>query len=339
MTRETKKHGSGATVTRILIAAVMVSLLVATASASETVRNWLSNYFLSETGKSLSQEQVLFLEENENRLDESLVRNDWTIELRSTVTDGIKGYILLAVTAPEGTSLEEIPGKSQSTYYGPGNDFLPKSDNAVLHCSTYPDYGGVLGTIRDRWIEDGDGRSNTLNYVIDVTPDLAWAEGDPFDTTTKWSIHIENLVYGFPEQTILAEGVWDYEFSFEYDKAEISVLKEPVKILAWAYPGDGTEIETEVTVTSMVLRPFGVTLWYGDDSDGLDYSRTGVSFTDSDSSRHPWFAVMQDGSRIELYTSSVNPVDRFVSLEASVPIVLGDVAYLLLSDGTELAVP
>lgn len=339
MTRETKKHGSGAMVTKILIAAVMVSLLVVTASASETVRNWLSNYFFSETGEPLSQEQVLFLEENEKRLDESLVRNDWTIELRSAITDGMKGYILLGITAPEGTSLEDIPGKSQSTYYGPGNDFLLKSENAVLHCSAYPDFGGVLGSIRDRWIEDGDGRSNTVNYIIDVAPDLEWAEGDPFDTAAKWSIHIENLVYGFPEQTILAEGIWDFEFAFEYDKAEINMLKEPVKTLAWAYPGDGTEIETEVTVTSMVLRPFGITLWYGDDSDGLDYSRTSVSFTDSDSARHPWFAVMQDGSRIELYYSNGNPVERYVSLEASVPIVLDDVAYLLLSDGTELAVP
>lgn len=339
MTRETKKHGSAGMVTKILIAAVMVSLLVVTASASEAVRNWLSNYFFSETGEPLSQEQVLFLEENEKRLDESLVRNDWTIELRSAITDGMKGYILLGITAPEGTSLEEIPGKSQGTYYGPGNDFLLKSEDAVLHCSAYPDFGGVVGNIQCRWGEDGDGRSNTVNYVIDVAPDVEWAEEDPFGADTMWSIHIQNLVSGFPEQTVLAEGTWDFEFTFEYDNTKVRILNEPVKTRAWAYLPDGAEIESEVTITSMALRPFGITLYYGDASDGLDYSRTSVQFTDSMTSRYPWYVVMKDGRKIEMYTAGGNPIERYAYLAAAAPIVLDDVDFLLLSDGTELAVP
>lgn len=338
MTNRKKKSGTTAVISKVLVAAVMISLLAVTASASEVVRNWFVSYFGSESEVPLSQGQVEFIEENEQHLEESRSTNGWTVELRSTLTDGMKGYIVLGITAPEDVSLEEIPAKSEGMYYGPGNDFLLKSEDAVLHCSAYPDFGGVLGNIGSRWVEDGDGRINTVNYVIDVAPDVEWAEADPFGADTKWSIHINNLVFGFPEQTVLAEGIWDFVFTFEYDKTEINVLNEPMKTLAWALPGDGTEVETEVTITSMVLRPFGITLYYGNDSDGLDYSRTSVNFTASESGWHPWFAVMQDGSKIELYSFSGNPAERYVYLEASVPIVLDDVAYLILSDGTELAV-
>lgn len=338
MTTKKRERRTTGVLSKILIAAVMISLLAVTASASEVVRNWFVSYFGSESETPLSQGQVEYIEKNEQYLEETRSTNGWTVELRSTLTDGMKGYIVLGIRAPEDVSLEEIPAKSESVYYGPGNDFLLKSEDAVLHCSAYPDFGGVLGNIRDRWMEDSDGLRNTVNYVIDVAPDVEWADGDPFGPDTKWSIHIQNLVCGFPDQTVLAEGIWDFDFTFEYDKTEINVLNEPMKTLAWALPGDGTEVETEVTVTSMVLRPFGLTLYYGDDRDGLDYSRTSVNFTDSDAGKHPWFAVMQDGSKIELYRSNGNPVERYVYLEASVPIVLDDVAYLLLSDGTILAV-
>lgn len=338
MTNRKKKSGTTAVISKVLVAAVMISLLAVTASASEVVRNWFVSYFGSESEVPLSEGQVEFIEENERHLEESRSTNGWTVELRSTLTDGMKGYIVLGITAPEEVSLEEIPAKSESMYYGPGNDFLLKSEDAVLHCSAYPDFGGVVGNIQCRWVEDGDGRSNTVNYVIDVAPDVEWAETDPFGTDTKWSIHIHNLVFGFPEQTVFAEGIWDFEFTYEYDNTKVRILNEPVKTRAWAYLPDGKEIESEVTITSMALRPFGITLYYGDASDGLDYSRTSVQFTDSMTSRYPWYVVMRDGRKIEMYTAGGNPIERYAYLAASVPIVLDDVAYLVLSDGTELAV-
>ena len=339
MAKENRKHNSTGVISRGLIAAVMVSMLVVTASAAEIIRNWFVSYFDSESEAPLSQEQVKFLEENEKHLDESQSLNGWTIELRSAIADGMKGYIMLGVTAPEGIDLSDVPKTSQTMYYGPGNDFLPKSADAVLSSEAYPDIGGVIANIGSSWQEDGDGLSNTLNYVIDVAPDVEWAEVDPFDSDTKWHIHIANLVYGFPEQTVLAEGTWDFDFNFEGDKTQIEMLEEPVKITGWAHLPDGAEIEAEVTVTSMILRPFGVTVYYGDDSDGLDYGRTGVNFTDSDAGRDPWFVVMKDGGKMELLTEGGNPIERYQYLETKLPIVLENAEYLQTNDGTKFDIP
>lgn len=338
MSKETKKHHIGGLASKLLVAVALISLMTVTASASEVVRSWFVTYFSDGSVESLSQEQVDFIEENEKHLGESKVQSGWTIELRSALTDGMKGYIMLGVTAPENTSLEDIPEKSKSLYYGPGNDFLSKDENCALTCAAYPD-SGVIGNISSTWQEDGDGLTNTLNYVIDVTPDVEWAEVDPFASDTGWHIHVENFVYGFPEQTVLAEGIWDFDFTFENQETEIELLAKPVKTLTWATLADGTEIQAEVTMTSVELRPFGVTVYYGDSDDAVDYERTSINFTDSMSGQTPWFAVMKDGSKTELLYADGNPIERYQYLETKLPITLGNVDYLLVADGTKLPMP
>lgn len=337
MTQEKKKYRGANIASKVLIAAVLISILTVTVSASELVRNWFVAYFSDESDAILSQEQVDFLEENEQHIDQIQTQEGWTVTLRSAITDGMKGYIMLGITAPDNVSLEDIPGSKG--YYGPGNDFLPKSPDAVLSCSAYPDFGGVLANIGSSWYEDGDGLKNTINYVIDVAPDVEWAVMDPFGSGAQWHIHIVNLVHGFPEQTILAEGTWDFDFVFEKHKASIELLEEPMKIQAWSKLGDGTETLAEVTVTFMVLRPFGVTIYYGDSSDLVDYERTSISFTDSEAGRNPWFVVMKDGSKVELYTAGGNPIERYKYLEAKLPIALENVDYLLLADRTMIPMP
>lgn len=338
MAKETKKNRRfTGLASKLLLAAVLISMLTVTASATE-LRSWFVSFFSNEDEGELSQGQVEYIQENEKHLEKSNTQNGWTVELRSAITDGMKGYIMLGVTAPENISLEEVPEKSKSLYYGPGNDFLPKDENCVLRCTAYPD-SGVIGFINSTWQEDGDGLNNTLNYIIDVAPDVEWAERDPFASETLWHIHIENLVYGFPDQTVLAEGTWDFEFTFSNNQAEIKMLTEPVKTLAWAIQADGTEIHTEVTITSLSLRPFGVTIYYGADNDAIDYGRTGIYFTESESGWHPWFVVMKDGNKMKLSYGGGNPVERYQYLESELPIVIENVDYLLLPDGTEIPVP
>lgn len=339
MANERKRRGVTGVISKVLIAAVLISLLSVTASASESVRNWFVNFFSDEGKETLSQGQVEFIEENEQYIGESQAQGEWTIELRSALTDGIKGYIMLGVTAPEDISLEDIPQKAKTEYYGPGNDFLPKSPDAGLSSSAYPDFYGVLANIGSSWQEDGDGLKNTVNYVIDVAPDVEWASSDPFGSDTQWHIHIENLVRGFPEQTILAEGTWDFDFTFVNHSEEMQLLKEPIKTQAWAFLSDGSEIQTDVTITSMVLRPFGVTVYYGDASDEVDYERTSISFTDSNAGRSPWILVMKDGVKMELYHAGGNPIERYQFLEAELPIVTDNADYILLSDGTQIPIP
>lgn len=331
MTRKNNsKHRSvGGTVSKLLAAASVISLLAVTATAA--AQNWFVPYFAKESNSGLSQEQVEFIQENEQHIDQSQTQNGWTMELRSAISDGTKGYIMLGVTAPADVDLEaEI--LDRQGYCGPRNDYLPKSPDAVLTCSA-----GLVGNIGgDNWQEDGDGLKNTLTYVIPVTPDPMFSTEDPFGKDVTWHIHFVDIVQGFPEQETLAEGTWDFDFTFEIDKTEIELLREPIKTQAFVNPGDGTETQAEVTVKSFVLRPFGATVSYGDDSDDVDYTRTNVNFTDSMSERTPWFVVMKDGSKMELLYDNTNPVERYVFMETQLPIVLKNVDYILLSDGTKL---
>ena len=339
MTQAKKKHRSmKGLVSKVLIAAVLVSLLAVTASATEYVRGWFSAYFSDNGDLPLSDGQKKYIEENEQCIAQSQTRNGWTIELRSAISDGMKGYIMLGITAPEDVNLGEIPEKSRQEYYGPRNEYLPKDPDAVLTCSAYPD-ASVIANIGSSWQEDGDGLANTVNYVIDVSPDEEFADFDPFSSKALWHIHIVDFVHGFPEQEPLTEGVWDFDFTFENDKTEIELLKKPMKTKALALPGDGTEVDAEVTMTSVVLRPFGITVSYGDASDGLDYARTSVSFGELTTGQSPWFAVMKDGSKMQLRYGGGNPVVRNCLLEAQAPIVLENVDHILLSDGTRLPMP
>lgn len=337
MTNKKREHRRfGGWASKLAIAAVLVSLLTLTASA--TVRNWFVTYFEGKTEKPLSQEQVAFVEEHTQSFGQSVTQSGWTVTLRSAISDGMKGYIMLGVTAPEDVDLEGIPEKSTQEYYGPRNEYLPKDPDAVLTCSAYPD-ASVVANIGTSWIEDGDGLTNTVNYVIDVSPDAEFADFDPFSREALWHIHIVDFVHGFPQQEPLTEGVWDFDFHFENDKTEIELLTKPVKTKALALPGDGTEKDAEVTMTSVVLRPFGITVSYGDASDGLDYARTSVSFGELTTGQSPWFAVMKDGSKMQLLYGGGNPVVRNCLLEARSPIVLENVDYILLSDGTKLPMP
>lgn len=323
-----KKRSVAGTLSKGLVAAASLSLVVLTVGAA--VHSWFVTFFTKESKQPLSQEQVAFIEENEQHYDIGKNQSGWSIKLHSAITDGVKGFIMLGITAPEGVDLSGVPSESMSNYYGPGNDFLPKSQNTALSCSAYPDVEGVLGNIGTVWQEDDDGRNNTVNYIIDVSPDIEWAVTDPFGKDVKWKVHFENLVFGFPTQTVLAEGIWDIEFSFEYHAEEKQLLKEPLKTWAWAHMGDGTDTQAEVTLTSMVIRPFGITLYYGDESDGLDYSRTSVTFADTT------VVVMKGGSEVELYYGNSNPVERYVYLETRCPLIFDNIDYILLADGTTI---
>lgn len=331
--RNNQKHRSvGGTVSKLLVPAVIVSLLALTAAAA--AQNWFVPYFSGESESGLSQEQVDFIERNEQHIDQSQTQNGWTMELRSAISDGTKGYIMLGVTAPEDVDLEAEILEKQG-YCGPRNDYLPKSPDAVLTCSA-----GLVGNIGgDNWQQDGDGRKNTLTYVIPVTPDPTFSTEDPFGKDVTWHIHFVDIVQGFPEQETLAEGTWDFDFTFEIDKTEIELLTEPMKTQAFATLPDGTEEKAEVTVKSIMLRPFGATVSYGDDSDNVDYTRTSVNFTDSMFESTPWIVVMKDGSEMKLRYYLNNPVERIFILDAELPIVLKDVDYILLADGTRLPMP
>lgn len=331
MTKPKKTRHIGGFASKILIAAVLISLLVVTASAA--AQNWFVTYFSREGEKPLSQGQVEFIEENTQDIQQSQTCNGWTIALKTAISDGVKGYVQLSVTAPADVDLSQIP--ESSGYFGSRNDFLPKSEDTALTCDAYPDVG-VIANIGSRWQEDGDGLNNTVNYTLDISPDIEWAECDPFDPDTQWHLHWVDFVKGFPEQETVAEGTWDFDFTFRSSKEEVSLLDNPIQTKALVLHGSGEHSMESVTLVSATLRPFGLTVYYGDERDSADYSRDNVSFGEGEDGESPWYAVMKDGQKITLHYHGGNPVERYSYMEAETPLVLTEVDHVLLSDGTKL---
>lgn len=331
-----KKKSFRGTAGKILVAAAALSVLTVTAAAA--AQHWFAPYF-SEKG-TLNQEQESYLSQQEKPLGQSQTQGGWTVSLLSALSDSQKGYIMLGVTAPGDVDLTALTASTE-TYFGPRNDFLPKSEDTALRCDAYPDVQGVIGNIGTSWKEDGDGKNNTMNWVIDVSPDPAFAEKEPLAPDTNWHIHLQDWVRGFPEQETIGEGTWDFDFAFASDTREISLLSGPKVVRAYAMPGVGEEKMAEITLTKAVLRPLSLTLFYGGEEDGLDYSRTSVSLTfDLEMEKMlPVYAVMKDGVQIALRENGGNPVERYINLESEMPLILEEVDYILLPDGTKLPVP
>lgn len=326
--QENKKYGMKAT-TKVLLAAVMVCLLAVTASAAG-LGKWFVSYFEQANKKELSQEQQQWVTEQEKFIGQAQTRNGWTMELRSAITDGRSGYILLGVTAPEGQDLTQMLGGSG--YYGPGNDFLFKSENKVLSCSE----GFFAGRVGGSWQEDGDGKNNTLHYVIDFTPELLSEEeaSDLLKADVTWHIHIEDLVKGDPAEEVLAEGTWDFDFCFPAAAEPVELLAEDIQMEApVALPGSGEERHT-VTLHSVQLRALGVTASYEVSRDIIAEDMQMVYFGKD----APWTLVMKDGEEIVLTWYDTNPVQRTATFSVSAPVLTENVESLRLGDGTVIPV-
>ena len=335
----------GSWVVKVLVAAALVGAMAVTASAA--VRHWLGPYFAEQSGLELSQGQVDYIQKNEKPIAKVQSQNGWDMELVSALSDGKKGLILLSVTAPEGTDLS--PMLENADYYGPSNDFLPKSEDAALRCSVY-DFPGVLGNSYSSWLDDGDGQKNTVNLVISEIPDANTATGDPFGPDAKWQLHLVDLVHGymvgktFTTET-LAEGIWDFDFTFTYDDTELSLLDKPIRVMANGMTGDGEKVMTEVTINAVTLRPLGLTIHYGAEGDALDYSRDSVDFEWLDwvdEENRTWYrcyAVSKSGEKIMLRTASGNSEERYKVLESMAPLVLDEIDHILMSDGTKIPIP
>lgn len=334
MERKEHKHSALGIGTKLLLAAVMISLLAVTASAAG-VKGWFSGLFEDLGGKPLSQEQRSWIDEKEYYIGQSQTQDGWSIELHSAITDGVYGYILLGITAPEERDLSEF--LNSSTYYGTGNDYLPKSDNKVLSCSE----GFFVGRIGSRFQDDGDGKNNTIHYVIDFVPTTMDGEGGEggealLQETVTWHIHIEDLVKGFPTQEVLAEGTWDFDFHFP--PAEQAVELGTAQMQARVGIPQGEDQIAAVTLHSVQLRPLGLTVTYEVSREIVADDMQMVYF-DTVPGEQGWTLVMKDGQEIALEWYDTNPLIRQTVFAVTEPILMENADHLVLGDGTCLPVP
>lgn len=339
----------------LLIAAIVALCLLLVGCTVAYVQGWFGDFFTQQSQQPLSDSQTAYLGKNEQLVNQSQTYNGWTIELRSVISDGSRGYILLRITAPEDVSLERVykngVAMSHLEIKNKGN-----TDELVV-----PE-GVEWDSISYYFQEDDDGLANTVNYVLQLLPDLEACTTDPFTKGTTYRIHIESIIRQTVNEEVwdgvsdivsfesiwieetLVEGDWDFSFSFGMKKGEAVeqelvtspfstrayTLKESSIADEYGFYGRYYLIE-EVPITSFVLRPLGATISYEQEDDFAQFTWSesdGMQFTQSTIQ-----VVLKDGTEVQLNGYSRGSV---YTLEVSAPIVLEEVDHVRMVDGTIL---
>ncbi len=245
---------------------------------------------------------------------------------------------------------------------------LPSSGNVDTERNFIWQSGG-------RWEEDKDGKSNTMDYLVMVRcerlhPAKEMLLDDPLGPDMTFNIRFLDFIYeykdaeiqeainkkyagmtdymvadedmvGLFKSEVLAEGTWEFYVGFGQESNGLElIVGEPVMtwgLVTWKLDDEPTFYETgsgiaAVKITSFVLNSFGATVTY-------EFEEPAFSAIIEYQSHNGYedrfvYAVMKDGSQIPLHTNGTG--DKLMSES---PIVLPEVDYILLGDGTKLWVP
>lgn len=360
----------------VLIAAVIALMAVAvTAFASENIAGWFKQYFTRQSDTSLTPGQIEFIEEHEQIVTEPQTQNNWTVELKSSICDGKTAYVIFGITAPEGFILGDRIDSPDDSRIIPGNDGM-KAEGKELFTASVPLISkdqNYTWSLSYRFEEDGDGKDNTIDYVfqfniVKLHNDKDILLDDPFGAefyfcfdkfvrayrdveyeqellNTKYKGQTDYMLE--PEEVerihqveVLTDGLWEFTVTFGDTQVEtLELISEPVYMEALA----SIEIESDalftdrkneirdVKVTSFKLTALGATItcdFEGDVVSALFEYQNLYGYED-----RYIFVVMKDGTQIPLHN------DIQSNLTAESPIVLSEVDYVLLSDGTKLMAP
>ena len=219
------------------------------------------------------------------------------------------------------------------------------------------------------WISDNDGKANSVLYCMSIRceklyPDKPMLLEEPFGKENTFHIRLMGITLEYTNlelqkeieekyagqayivdgeeaaglfcSDILTDEEWEFDVTFDSDNQFMELITQPVSVQAkvWRY-ADEKQWETkdsleEVQISSLRVTPFGANIAFVPKSDTIGISLQLRQDTDDEI-----YAVMKDGSRIKL---DLTGADATI-LQAQTPIVLSQLDYILLEDGTKLFAP
>lgn len=262
---------------------------------------------------------------NQPAAPQEATQDGYTLKVKSVETDGWIARITLSITAPEGTviSRNTAPGFEEERFHiGPANldNFNPKTGR---------DTSGSGGWNVE---EDGDGLDNTQDLVIEARYTMEDGSA-PFASGKTWVIRFEDLVGSYwDQQTIkniektLAIGEWTFEITFDEnngDYREIELLTAPITAgVSTGWKPDGTDVVEDVTITSIKLRKYSMTITHN----GPNYAD--FSFINGER----LLGVMKDGSIVEFSYGNT-------TYQTYGEIDFAQLDYIQFPDGTKVPMP
>ena len=357
-----------------LIAAVIALTLLLVGCAVAYANGWFQQIFSSRSETPLSSEQMQYIQNNEQIVGQSQTINGWTIDLKSTICDGRTGYLVFQITAPDDVDLEQYlyPSTLDDKRLSMGN----YSANGKAGYSYAIASIGTVDTERNFWYHDGgdwisdqDGQPNTVLFCMTIRcekidPNKPMLLEDPFGKDVSFRIRLLGITLEYTNRElqkeieekhagqdyivdgeeaaglfcsdILTDEEWYFDVAFDPDNQFIELITQPVSAQAkvWRYADakqwEAKDFLEEVQISSFRVTPFGANVSYIPKQDTVGISpRLGENVDDT------IYAVMKDGSRIKLdLTGNYDTV-----LQAETPIVLSQLDYILLEDGTKLFAP
>lgn len=357
-----------------LIAAVIALTLLLVGCAVAYANGWFQQIFSARSETPLSSEQIQYIQNNEQIVGQSQTKNDWTVDLKSTICDGRTGYLVFQITAPDDVDLEQYlnPPTLDDKRLSMGNDSASRKaaySLAVASIGTVDSERNYWYLDSGDWIADGDGQPNTVLFCMTIRcekmdPNKPMLLEDPFGKDVSFRIRLMGITLEYKNQElqreieekyagqtyivdgeeaaglfcsdILTDEEWNFDVTFDSDNQFIELITKPVFAQAkvWRY-ADEKQWETEdsleeVQISSFRVTPFGANITFVPKSDTIGISLDLWQDTDDEI-----YAVMKDESRIKL---DLTGADATI-LQAQTPIVLSQLDYILLEDGTKLFAP
>lgn len=358
----------------LLIAAVIALTLLLVGCAVAYANGWFQQIFSARSETPLSSEQIQYIQNNEQIVGQSQTKNDWTVDLKSTICDGRTGYLVFQITAPDDVDLEQYlnPPTLDDKRLSMGNDSASRKaaySLAVASIGTVDSERNYWYLDSGDWIVDGDGQPNTVLFCMTIRcekmdPNKPMLLEDPFGKDVSFRIRLMGITLEYKNQElqreieekyagqtyivdgeeaaglfcsdILTDEEWEFDVTFDSDNQFMELITQPVPVQAkvWRYADekqwDTVDSLEEVQISSFRVTPFGANISYVPKPDAI-----GISPRIGENVENAIYAVMKDGSRIQLNLTGNNDT----VLQAETPIVLSQLDYILLEDGTKLFAP
>lgn len=357
-----------------LIAAVIALTLLLVGCAVAYANGWFQQIFSARSETPLSSEQIQYIQNNEQIVGQSQTEKDWTVDLKSTICDGRTGYLVFQITAPDDVDLEKYlnPPTLDDKRLSMGNDSASRKaaySLAVASIGTVDSERNYWYLASGDWVVDGDGQPNTVLFCMTIRcekmdPSKPMLLEDPFGKDVSFRIRLMGITLEYKNQElqreieekyagqtyivdgeeaaglfcsdILTDEEWNFDITFDSDNQFIELITKPVFAQAkvWRYADekqwDTVDSLEEVQISSFRVTPFGANISYVPKPDAI-----GISPRIGENVENAIYAVMKDGSRIQLNLTGNNDT----VLQAETPIVLSQLDYILLEDGTKLFAP
>ncbi len=319
-TSKPRQHLSTRISRKILLAAAIVAILVSSVYAAKYVGNLFVTYFQAQTKQTLTDSQIDYIQNSTQptvgQAVSSAVESNYSVSVRSALTDGKIAYITLAISAPEDISLEDGRIRfAENPLLFPDN-----AEGLVLA----PDGSSPDAMCDYQTLDDGDGMTNTASVLFKVSPFTENDSVTPFDGSIRWQLHVggfDKVIAS--EDTPLTDGVWEFKLEFkQIDTHTVEFVSEPVPMKASVWLED--EYTIDCTLTSFTLSGLGR---------GMQISTDYSSEKDDVLDIGDVVIVMKDGTSRTLLRVTC-PASGTKAL--SNPIILEEVDYILFQDGTKL---